>query len=154
MRNHNKIYRQYLIDLKQHRRSKYPYLSEFFKNLRIKEIVKEFEIKVKPLVLRLSKSLSYPKTLNEFDNSFEVKPISAKKPLKKVDKTDYTNYKKKTYLCEKCERFHRYLHQGKPSKTHKAHFKFFKEYKDKIPNYQLFKIEFKKKWKKTKNYEL
>ena len=57
MKNYNRDYRQYLIDLKQYRRSKYPYLAEFFKQLRIDEIKSEFVVEVKPLLVRLSKSL-------------------------------------------------------------------------------------------------
>ena len=199
-----KTYRNLLMELKLVRRSKYPYLADFFKQLRINEIKSEFVVEVKPLLVRLNKSLSYPKSkpnldnlslqeiyelkragkisysdylnaeireskkiklraekildypkiteLNDFDNSFEVK--TTKESRKKVDKTDYSNYQKKAYLCEKCNRFHRYLHQGKPSKTHKAHYKFFKAYKDQIPNYQLFKIDFKRKWKQAKNYKV
>lgn len=106
-------------------------------------------------------SLNYPKQLNEFNENFSIDKNEAKISAKKANKANTTTellkqygYKKDTYLCSKCNRFHKYLFQGKPSKTHLTHFKWFIEFQWKIPNYELFKMDFKKKWNKAKDYKV
>jgi len=60
-------------------------------------------------------------------------------------------YKKEAYFCNKCNRFHSYLTKGKPSETHLEHFAYKRMYKSEFTQSELFKLDFKKKWKREGN---
>jgi len=58
------------------------------------------------------------------------------------------DYRKEPYFCTKCNRFHYCLFKGKPSETHLEHFGYKAQYKSEYTQAQLFKLDFKKKWKR------
>ena len=75
-----------------------------------------------------------------------IKNKAEKPKAKKVIK-----YKHKPYYCNKCNRFHKYKFRGQPSKTHKTHFKHIYKYKDQYSQSELFKLNFRQKWKSEVN---
>ena len=230
MINYDNRFRKWKQEIKEYRRKKFPFLNGFFKELRIKEVLSEFnnDVRVKSLLNRLSESLKpnlqiYSKIELEFNlNNLNLREIYELKRLGKISYNDYLiaenrlnpkypkitvlqpnnplkvlnfpkrelddfsddislhiennpikrkikprkkketktallrqkNYEKVEYLCSKCNRFHKPLFQGKNSLTHLTHFKYFVEFKWKIPNYKLFTIDFKKKWKRTKSHKV
>ena len=57
-------------------------------------------------------------------------------------------YKHEPYLCEKCNIFHAYLRAGKVNMTHKKHFNDTCRFKSDFSQAELFKLGFKKSWKR------
>lgn len=57
------------------------------------------------------------------------------------------DYKKEAYFCNKCKRFHKYLSKSKPATKHLEHFAYKRKYKSEFTQTELFKLDFKKKWK-------
>lgn len=157
-------YRKYRKEKKEYLRSKHPYLSEFFKNLRIKEIHSEMEKKVKPLMLRYVESLTPNLDNLSLQEIYELKRLGKipyseylKAQAKEIEIRNYPKSKKtkkpkiekRTYFCEKHKIFHKHLFQGKPSKTYRKCLNSgnLYEFKENIDNYDLFKMDFKRKWK-------
>ncbi len=140
MINYRKNFRKYLIEKKKNLRHKHVYLKPFFVGL----IVKEFEREIKPLLERFVRNYEIGK--------FQTKnyPEKKRKPLiKKLS----GKIEKRLFYCKKHKTFHRYRFQGKPSKTYQKCLDSdnFYKFKENIENYELFKLDFKRVWKREKN---
>ena len=68
-----------------------------------------------------------------------------------ISKLPKQEYQQKAYWCNKCKRFHRYKVKGKPIITHKEHFCYFHKFKSDYTQAELFKVDFKKVWKRESN---
>ena len=85
MLNYDNRYRKWKQEIKEYRRKKFPFLNGFFKELRIKEILAEFnnDVGVKSLLNRLSESLK-----PNLDN-LDLNEIYELKRLGKISYNDY-----------------------------------------------------------------
>lgn len=61
-------------------------------------------------------------------------------------------FKKEAYWCNKCKRFHKPNTKGKPSITHLEHFVYIARYISEYTQAELFKLSFKKAWKRESNH--
>lgn len=59
-----------------------------------------------------------------------------------------TEYKKEPYMCNKCKTFHNPITKGKRNITHLEHFCYFSKYRADFDQAELFKLSFKKSWKR------